>query len=289
MNTVSIEPNFQAWRHTARRLLTEHIHPRDVLWSSDDSTEYLQFDAKPSDTTPATSYTVSPSFLRLAERVSCHRSNRQWALLYDLLWAMTHGGDRNILRNTTHPAVRELERMRGNIDRDLHKMQAFVRFRKVKTEADPETYVAWYEPEHRILRTNAVFFYKRFTGMQWSILTPDECAHWKDRRLSFTPGVCKDQAPHGDSFEELWLQYYRSTFNPARVKIRMMQSEMPKKYWKNLPEADLIPELIQGSAAQVQAMADEQPRPVLPMTRNAYLQSLDELNRSPESGSSCSG
>ena len=29
-----------------------------------------------------------------------------------------------------------------------------------------------------------------------------------------------------------------------------MQAEMPKKYWRNLPEASLIPELISGSAGR---------------------------------------
>ena len=40
-----------------------------------------------------------------------------------------------------------------------------------------------------------------------------------------------------------------------------MQAEMPKKYWRNLPEASLIPELIakagERSEAMVQAQASE--------------------------------
>ena len=39
-------------------------------------------------------------------------------------------------------------------------------------------------------------------------------------------------------------------FNPARVSPRTMQGHMPKKYWRNLPEAELIPGLIRGAEAR---------------------------------------
>ncbi len=47
--------------------------------------------------------------------------------------------------------------------------------------------------------------------------------------------------------EELWRTYYGNIFNPARVKTKAMQKEMPKRYWKNLPEAEIIPALLEGS------------------------------------------
>lgn len=37
-----------------------------------------------------------------------------------------------------------------------------------------------------------------------------------------------------------------------------MMTEMPKKYWKNLPEADLIPGLIAGAEARVLDMGQKQ-------------------------------
>ena len=59
----------------------------------------------------------------------------------------------------------------------------------------------------------------------------------------------------------------------------MMQTEMPKKYWKNLPEAEIIEELINSSGEQVQAMMDEQERPLKPVPRNAYLARLSEMDQ----------
>ena len=83
--------------------------------------------------------------------------------------------------------------------------------------------------------------------MDWSILTPDECAHWNGSAVQFTPGVPRRAAPDDDALDDLWRTYYRSIFNPARLKVRAMQSEMPKKYWKNLPESETIADLIARS------------------------------------------
>jgi len=63
-------------------------------------------------------------------------------------------------------------------------------------------------------------------------------------------GVDKSEAPGADDTEAAWTTYYSSIFNPSRVKIGAMLSEMPKKYWKNLPEAAVIPQLIQQAEAQ---------------------------------------
>ena len=161
----------------------------------------------------------------------------------------------------------------------MHKMRAFVRFRRVEDGANGrESYVAWFEPEHRIVRLNAPFFSKRFGGMNWSILTPDECAHWDGRAIQFTAGVEKSAAPDADALEDMWRAYYRSIFNPARVKIKMMQTEMPKKYWKNLPEAEIIEDLIAQSADRVHAMMQEENRPLKAEPKNSYLEYLRRLN-----------
>jgi DNA polymerase len=90
--------------------------------------------------------------------------------------------------------------------------------------------------------------------MRWSILTPDRCAHWNGDELTFTEGVDRSMAPSEDQVERLWLTYYGNIFNPARLKVHAMQAEMPKKYWRNLPEAAVIPALLREAPARVDAM-----------------------------------
>ena len=59
----------------------------------------------------------------------------------------------------------------------------------------------------------------------------------------------RSQLPPRDAMEEVWRTYFASIFNPARLKVSMMKSEMPVKYWRNLPEAELIPSLVRGAKA----------------------------------------
>ncbi|MGE9268476.1 MAG: DUF4130 domain-containing protein, partial [Verrucomicrobiales bacterium] len=133
MQAVTIKPNFEAWRDTARQLLSQKVHPRDVLWSTADAPDLFQDSQPPPAAINLPTLKVPRAFLRLAETTSCHRSGKQWALLYQILWTLTQEPPRDILQNTTHPATRSLEIMRKAISRDIHKMRAFVRFRQLST------------------------------------------------------------------------------------------------------------------------------------------------------------
>ena len=95
------------------------------------------------------------------------------------------------MRIASDPDIRQLEAMQKAIRRDIHKMRAFVRFRKVD---DDEHYLSWFEPSHFIVERNADFFVRRFAGMRWSILTPYRSAHWDGETLSFGPGADKQRS-----------------------------------------------------------------------------------------------
>ena len=280
MRTVTIQPVFEDWCDRARELLAWRVPPGEVLWS-DAPLEPGLFapveGASPSGPVPS----VSAAFLDLARTVAAHNNPGRWSALYRVLWRLTLGGERHLLAVATDPEIRQLQIWSKAVRRDIHKMHAFVRFRLVGTDevTGREQFVAWFEPEYRIVRLSAGFFQKRFTGMDWSIFTPHECVHWNGETLHFSAGMPRSEAPDGDALDELWRTYFRSIFNPARLKVRAMQSEMPKKYWKNLPEAPLIPELISGSSGRVEEMLRTEPRPVKPAPNNAYLRSLQ--NRSP--------
>ena len=76
--------------------------------------------------------------------------------------------------------------------------------------------------------------------MRWSILTPELSIHWDGETLSEGPGATRAEAPGGDPLEAMWKTYYASIFNPARLKVGAMLKEMPKKYWRNMPETSLV-------------------------------------------------
>jgi DNA polymerase len=132
-------------------------------------------------------------------------------------------------------------------------MRAFIRFREVQ-DISITRHVAWFEPQHFIVEANAAFFVKRFASMTWTILTPYRCAHWDGKALFFTDGARAVDVPRDDDLAEYWRVYFSAIFNPARLKPNAMRAEMPRKYWRNLPEAAAIPELVAGAAARSQAM-----------------------------------
>lgn len=275
MVTIIHPKSFTEWRDLARGLLAEGISPSDILWEP--PSEHSLFEESFTPQLSAKLH-VPKSFIDIARTAACHRTNEQWPLLYSLLWRLTHG-EQHLLSLATDPELHRIKAMVKHISRDIHKMHAFVRFRKVgeHPKTGREQFVSWFEPDHRIVRLTSSFFKKRFTGMDWSILTPDDCMHWNGQKITFTEGVDQSQAPNEDALDDLWRGYYRSIFNPARLKVKAMQSEMPKKYWKNLPEAEIIEELISSSQQQTQTMLQNPASPVKPAPKNAYLAKLKDL------------
>jgi len=253
------ETDFEGWRGHARALLCDRIRPEDVTWqvgaSQDSLFAILDAPAPPRD--PNYKPRVSKRFLADAKLALCHRDPGRFDLLYRLIHRMQDAPD--ILSNAIDDDVIRLAALTKAVSRDRHKMRAFVRFRAVKGEAD--TFVAWFEPEHRIVEENAPFFMRRFANMKWSILTPDRSAHYDRRDLHFGPGAAQADAPDGDALEDLWRTYYGAIFNPARLKVQAMESEMPRKYWKNLPEADLIAPLIAEARKLEDTMVEAAPTP----------------------------
>lgn len=320
MKRVLVQPEFEAWRDAAREALRQGYAPDeiDLQDASVASTIALSFGLESAPTgTPVTQPHTSKNFLEQAKLVAVHRSGGRWNLLYRVLYRLQ--ADRNLLKIETDLDIAEMNRLAAQVRRDLHKMHAFVRFRKVmrpgevlltehrpevldevlvpagddgfrranevhhlvlatetpfglaKSEIEqcepevPETeecehFIAWYQPDHRVLPLAAPFFAERFAIMRWSILTPDASVSWDPatRQLLWSEGVPRESAPDEDELETLWRSYYASIYNPARLNPQAMRLEMPVRYWKNLPELTALPTLITQSKTRVTAMVAKQ-------------------------------
>ena len=108
-------------------------------------------------------------------------------------------------------------------------------------------HVAWFEPAHHVLRAVAPFFVKRFAQHPWAILTPRGCLHWDGERLTGAGPAKREDAPAEDAGEALWLTYYHSVFNPARLKVSAMKRQMEVRYWAQMPETRQISELVKDA------------------------------------------
>ena len=256
--TLIAADDFAEWRDHARGLIRVDVPPDRVAWAEPGGVSGSLFthggQRVPAPPAGAPQPRASKAFLQLAQSAILHRDAERFALLYRLLWRLQRNP--RLMEDAADTDVRRIEELARTVRRDIHKMRAFVRFRVVDEADGTEHYVAWFEPEHHILRANARFFVNRFTNMRWSILTPAGSLHWDGTSLSEGPPAQRGDAPAGDAAEDLWRTYYASIFNPARLKVGAMLKEMPRKYWKNMPEAALIPQLIAGAQAREAAMVD---------------------------------
>ncbi|WP_134500681.1 UdgX family uracil-DNA binding protein [Microvirga pakistanensis] len=244
--------DLDGFRRAVRWLMAEELAPQHIVWSLDDAPSLFGGE----EVRDAPPVALPRSVARLVELGVCHSDPERYALLYQLVWRVLNG-ERDLLEIASDPLVHRVDAMARTVRRDLHKMYAFVRFRRMGGE-NLERFAAWYEPEHFILEASAPFFIDRFRSLDWTILTPIGSMRWDRHALSFGPAARREDAPDEDSFEEGWRGYYESVFNPARVNPAAMRAEMPKKYWRNLPETASIPGLIQTASQRVEIMIEQE-------------------------------
>ena len=287
----------QAWRSMARWLWAQQIAPQRVTWLTENSQRHSpDLFAAPVQATqlqdlhpaPELPISVPKAWLELAEIALLNCASERFGVLYRMLWRMQL--DAAVRRDPLDPDRVQMQLWAKAVRREVHKMHAFVRFRPMQVaesavDGTGPLYVAWFEPVHHIVQAAAPFFVKRFANMRWAILTPQCCLRWwpsapdvaalakqgvdpayalqplrgRPGVLSWGPGAQASDAPDADAGEALWLTYYAHTFNPARLKVAAMRKEMPRRYWHNLPEAQLISPLIQAAQARSSAMLRSAP------------------------------
>lgn len=254
--SLASETDFAGWRDSARQLLAALVPPEQILWQVGAGADLFAANDPLPSPREQRAVNVPRRFIELAETAVLHSDPQRFAYLYRVLWRLRQ--EPRLMEVAIDPDVARLAALAKAVRRDIHKMRAFVRFRRTEIEG-LEWYVAWFEPAHHIVEANAPFFKRRFTTMKWSILTPEASVHWDGKELAFGPGCSAADAPADDALEELWRGYYSSIFNPARLKLDAMRKEMPVKYWKNLPEARLIRPLTAQAQRRAETMVEEGP------------------------------
>ena len=261
MNRVTLahQTDFDGWRRAARSAVLGAIPPAALVWRVGDAAQdlFATDEVEEIATVDQPAFNVSKAFVALAREVILHADPERFSLLYRLLWRLRSAP--HLLADASDADVDAARKMAKAIHRDIHKMHAFVRFKEIVADYGEPAFIAWFEPDHYIVEAVGDFFVRRFTGMRWSILTPHASAFWDLETLSYGPGADKSLVPDEDRLEAHWRTYYASIFNPARLKIKAMQKEMPKKYWKNLPEATLIERLIRDAGTRMDGMIEAEP------------------------------
>jgi DNA polymerase len=251
-HTVALagETDAAGFRRAARALMQRGVPPEEIEWRVDGV-------APPVDPPPTAGPSVPRAFVELCDKVLLHADPARFDLLYRMLWRA--GQNPDVLRDPLDADRVRAEQMARAVRRDMHKMTAFVRFRPVTGDDGQTWHIAWFEPFHHIVDATAPFFARRFAQMRWAILTPERSVRWDGDALQSGPGGRRDEAPAADAGEAHWLTYYRHIFNPARLKVKAMEREMPRKYWHNLPEAGLIGPLVHEASTRTGRMVEAEP------------------------------
>lgn len=284
MIAADFKPDLEGWRQEARKFLEAGIEPSKILWSKESGSLSLFGSTDPDMnvlSAPGGRFQVPAEFLEWAQLISSAADADRWDLLYRILFRLKYER-KDLLKFSVDPDIARAELLMKTLRRDIHKMHAFVRFKKTDVDGR-EHYVAWHKPEHPILKLGAPFFARRFGDRTWSIFTPDESAHWDLGEIKYGPGMPQHEFQAEDAFDGVWQTYYASIFNPARVKIKAMKAEMSPQYWSSMPETALIPELVRNAPARLQEMAKNQNRQAEPPAGA----SLTELRAAAQSCSAC--
>ncbi len=251
-----------AWRDAARRLAAARVPPSAVDWGLAGE-EGAIFNADlPA---PARHLSVPRAFPDLARVLIPDRSGQGMGVAYTLLLRLQ--SEPGLLSARADLDVARAHRIAKAIRRDIHKMHAFVRFREAGDQTVRRRFTAWFEPDHRIEETVADFFVNRFGDMDWQIVTPDVTTTFQSGALRLE-AIRSTRPDADDPLEGLWTTYYENIFNPARLKVDAMQAEIPKKYWRNLPETRSIPSMIASARNRVAAM--QQATPNMPAPAAAH-------------------
>jgi probable DNA metabolism protein len=269
------EPDFASWRVLARDYLQKGVSPAEIDWSGRTQLDLFGSDESSGQGPKASAgFRVNPDFIALAETVSYARDDSRWDLLYRILYRLTFENP-HLLKVAIDVDMSLALALAHSVRRDIHKMHAFVRFKKIEQDGR-DHYVAWHKPEHLIVRPGTPFFARRFGDRTWSIFTSDLSAHFDGKEITFTEGIEQSDFVHTDTMDDIWKTYYRSTFNPARIKLKMMKSEMATKYWSTLPEVDVIKDLLREAPERLSKMALMQTE-VANVPADADLPSLKKL------------
>jgi len=247
---------FDAWREAARDLLVWGVPPEAVTWSSPQVGGDLFTSAPPAAApAPPAALALAPptkpphvprSLMDMLQSAACCRVPDRWAFLYRVMWRWQLGQ-----HDVQSPADEDGARLNGMVKavrREEHDMHAYIRFRERPVDAGAPRFVAWYEPQHDVLPQVARHFVSRMGKVSWMIATPEASVLWDGHTLHNTGPLVGKAEDLDDSGEALWLTYYRSVFNPARLNTTVMQQHIPSHRWKNLPEGKIVTQMVSEAA-----------------------------------------
>lgn len=153
-----------------------------------------------------------------------------------------------VFGNFTDPSVLKLSKIVKSVEREKHRMDAFIRFKLTKDNI----YFATIEPDFNVLPLISKHFEDRYADQQWIIydLKRNKGLYYnlnivENITLELKPEALKTKGTdvlftqEELAYEELWKNYFKSTNIESRKNMVLHVKHVPKRYWKYLSEKQL--------------------------------------------------
>lgn len=155
---------------------------------------------------------------------------------------------KNVEHNYSQHDVLEVQQISRKVDREKHRMEAFVRFQLTRDKL----YYAIVQPDYNVLPLIVPHFKNRYADQRWLIY--DALRKYgiyydlytvTEIQIDFKPDLNNEEevnAVYDESealYQMLWQQYFKSVNIAARKNIRLHIQHMPKRYWKYLIEKNI--------------------------------------------------
>ncbi|KMO13193.1 DUF4130 domain-containing protein, partial [Methylobacterium indicum] len=127
--TIRLAPgaDLDGFRAAVRRLVPAGVPPEAVTWVEGEAPSLFP-DAMP-EAAPGPALALPRAVAGLVASVVMHRDPERYGLLHRLIRRVADG-ERHLAEVASDPLVHRLHLMRKAVGRDLHKMHAFLRFRR---------------------------------------------------------------------------------------------------------------------------------------------------------------
>lgn len=150
--------------------------------------------------------------------------------------------EENILENYADPDIMKISKICKSVDRESHRMTAFVRFEKMQDGI----FFSKIDPDFNVLPLIKKHFSDRYQDQKWMIYDlRRNYGIFYDLEASdfFYPDEKLDMKNYHDKFHDeeknyqtLWQRYFTKTNITERKNLKLHVQHVPKRYWKYLTE-----------------------------------------------------
>ncbi len=151
----------------------------------------------------------------------------------------------NVESDFRKPYILLVKQLARKVDREVHRMHAFVRFQKTKDNL----FAATIDPDFNVIPLIGTHFEKRYADQKWIIydvtrqlglyydMTDLKTIHLEQAYLTSEKRINRECLSEGEAdWEHLWKTYFDATNIKERKNTRLHLQHLPKRYWKFLPE-----------------------------------------------------